>query len=72
MTNSNSPSADTRAIALTKEPRQARQFRNRKEAADFAASVGWQRNDARRIEIMGFLLWAVCDEHMNYIARTSS
>jgi len=57
---------------LTKNPREARQFRTRKEAGDYALSIGWQRNDARRIEIMGFLLWAICDEHMNYVARENA
>lgn len=48
-----------REDAMTHSPRLAAQFPTRKAAADHAALLGWRKNDAREITVMGFRLWAI-------------
>lgn len=57
-------------ILLTSEKRLAMQFRTRKEAADAAKRIHWAPKTAIRIEIMGFYIWALADDHMRYLTRT--
>jgi hypothetical protein len=57
-------------LTLSSEKRHAVQFRTRKEAADAAKFIHWPPKSAIRIEIMGFYIWALADEHMRYVTRT--
>ena len=59
------------AIKLTRNPREAFQFRNKAEAIKAAKSIGWQANDAQRVTIMGFQIWVIGDEHGNFVTRDS-
>jgi len=52
---------------MTKEPRMAVQFPTRKSAAQHAALIGWPVSDARPIEVMGFKLWTIMDDHTSML-----
>ena len=52
---------------LTKKAAEAKQFITKKEAEDAALSIGWRRSDAQRIEVMGFQMWAIEDEHCSFL-----
>lgn len=46
----------------------ARFFYTRKEAADYAASIGWPKNSARLVHLpYGRSRWALSDPHMNIL-----
>ncbi len=54
---------------MTTNVRQAIQFATRKDAVIAAKVIGWQASDATSIDIMGFRLWSISDEHGRYIER---
>lgn len=54
---------------MTKNVRQAIQFPSRKQAVIGAKVIGWQAQDATEIDIMGFRLWSIADQHGNYLTR---
>jgi hypothetical protein len=45
--------------AYTTNPRHALQFYTKREAADWAARIGWQKNDAHRVTVLGLKLWTI-------------
>lgn len=57
-------------ITMTTDPRLAIQFRTRKEAALAAKSIGWRVSDAYPIEVMGFKIWTIANEHCQFLTRT--
>ncbi len=59
-------------ISTTKDPRKALQFRTKPEAVAYAKSIGWQSNDARRVDVMGFLIWVVMDDHGSMVSRQAN
>jgi hypothetical protein len=57
-------------ITMTTDPRLAIQFRTRKEAVQAAKSIKWLSKDVTSIEVMGFNLWTICDDHMRFLTKT--
>ena len=57
-------------ITLTTNPRLAIQFSTRKEAAAAALSIKWLAKDATSIEVMGFQIWTIGDDHGRYLTKT--
>jgi len=55
-------------VDVTRAPAKAMQFMTRAEAAAMARAIHWRTTDATEIEVMGFRLWAIADDHMNYVA----
>lgn len=55
------------AVTLTRDPRSAMQFGSKAEAAAMAKTIGWRASDATQIDVMGFRLWAIADDNMNYV-----
>lgn len=56
-------------VVSSTDKRRAMQFRTRKEAADCARAIHWPAKSPIRIEIMGFYLWALADDHMRYLTH---
>ena len=56
-------------IIWTSDKRLAMQFRTRKEAKDCAKLIRFPSKSPISIEIMGFYLWALADDHMRYLTR---
>jgi hypothetical protein len=56
-------------IIWSSDKRLAMQFRTRKEAVGCAKLAHIPVKCAIRIEIMGFYIWALADDHMRYITR---
>ena len=54
-------------IETTRDPRLAMQFGSKAEAVAMAKSIGWKAKDATQNDVMGFSLWAIADDHMNYV-----
>jgi hypothetical protein len=54
---------------FTRKPNEAVQFRRKPEAIAAAKSIGWLSKDATRIEVMGFQLWTVGDDHGQFLTR---
>jgi len=52
---------------MTKNIREAVQFPTRKEAAIAANVIGWRTCDVIEIDIMGFRLWSLGDDHGSYL-----
>lgn len=50
-----------------KDPRKAKQYATRKDAVADAKAIGWQVNDVNPVEVMGFKLYCISDEHMNLL-----
>lgn len=48
---------------FTKDPRRAKQFATRKDAVAAVKRIGWRISDAQPIDVMGFRLFAIMDEH---------
>jgi hypothetical protein len=57
-------------ITLTTDTRLAIQFPTKQAARNAAKDIGWQAKDATPIEIMGFKLWSIWDDHCRYLTRT--
>ncbi len=57
-------------ITMTTDPRLAIQFRTRKQATEAAKSIKWLSKDVTQIEVMGFQLWTIGDDHCRYLTRT--
>ncbi len=54
----------------TKDERLAMKFPTKKEAQAAVRKIyGYCLSDVRQIVVMGFYLWAICDDHMNYLTR---
>lgn len=49
--------------AYTTNPRLAKQFATRKDAVAAAVSIRWRRSDVMSVDVMGFKLWVVADDH---------
>jgi hypothetical protein len=61
---------DLTSTVTTKDPRAAAQFRTKREAAKAARQLlGYGPSDVIRIEVMGFIMWAIADAHMNYVSK---
>lgn len=56
---------------LTRQPAEAIQFNTKREAIAGARSIGWLSKDATQIDVMGFRLWTIGDDHGNYVERRS-
>jgi hypothetical protein len=57
-------------ITMTTDSRLAIQFASKKEAINAAKSIGWRVSDAYSIEVMGFKLWTIANEHCQYLTKT--
>jgi len=58
------------ANATTKNAGEAMQFRTKSEAMAAARDVpGYGPGDALRVDTMGFLVWVISDQHMNFLRR---
>ncbi len=57
-------------ITLTHDPRLAIQFRTKGEASKAAKAIGWLSRDVTKIEVMGFQLWTICDDHCRFLTKT--
>src|SRR5215472_4584869 len=45
-------------------------FYTRNEAADYAASIGWPKSSARRIDLpFGRVRWVISDDHLNIVLK---
>src|SRR5262249_49732566 len=60
----------TTKITMTTDPRLAIQFATKKRAVAAAKGIGWLAKDATAIEVMGFKLWTIGDDHGGYLTRT--
>ena len=54
--------------AWTKDPRLAKQFCSRREAVATAKAIGYPLT-VTHDTIMGFLLWFICDDHLNLLTQ---
>lgn len=61
---------DNGKIIWTHDKRLALQFRTRAEAANAARKLGFPTKYPSRIEIMGFLIWAIMDDHCRFLTKT--
>ena len=61
---------DEGKITLTADPRLAVQFRTKAEASKAAKAIGWFAKDATEIEVLGFRLWTISDDHCRFLTRT--
>ena len=59
--------ADAIRAGYTKDARKAKQFVYRKDAVAAAVAIHWTRGDVCEINVMGFMLWAICDSHMSML-----
>jgi len=59
-------------VSLTREPREAMQFGSKREAQAMARAIGWRPSDAIQIEVFGFSLWAIANDHMSYVKGVAS
>ncbi len=49
------------------DPHWAKQFRTKQDAVRAAKAIGWLAKDATRIDVMGFLMWAIADDHRVFL-----
>ena len=56
-------------IIWTHDKRLALQFRTRKDAAQAAKLLGFPAKSPLRIEIMGFYIWALADDHVRFLTK---
>lgn len=52
---------------LTKNSRHAIQFPKKSDAVRFAKSIGWSASSPLRVEIMGFYVWVLSDDHLSFL-----
>ena len=52
---------------FTHNPRQALQFPTKKQAVTAARAIGWSPSDAMEVDVMGFRLWVIADDHMRML-----
>ena len=52
---------------FTHNPRQALQFPTKKQAVAAARAIGWSPKDATEVDVMGFRLWVLADDHMRML-----
>jgi hypothetical protein len=60
---------DNGKIIWTSDKHLALQFRTRAEAAHAAKKLGFPSKSPMRIEIMGFLIWAISDNHCRLLTK---
>lgn len=52
---------------FTKNPREALQFCTRKQAVAAARAIGWPANAPLEVDVIGFRLWVLADEHTSML-----
>jgi hypothetical protein len=53
--------------ALTKNKRHAMQFIRKADAVAYAKQVGWPASSPVRQDVMGFQVWVISDDHLNFL-----
>lgn len=55
----------------TLDKRLAKKWCTKKEALQAATIIpGYVKSDVRKIEIMGFRMWGICDDHMVWLSES--